>query len=810
MGGGDVGAAFTATLKRIGTDLTSADLVKLYPTDAEASGPIALEECKFFDLFDADPAEVRQQQQLEREKAQETHGAEHMERVMMSMYHNPLKKSRAFDFRLEPTEKTQLAANGVVASQRMHAESFAAVYYRLYTDDMPVFVTTDSVLHAWHRSFDGFLVDFETKVLSPALKKVLGATLFALADSKSDGSTSKAVLDVELFLTMALSLLRGELRPKDAEKLGELWSAIETGATMSMELFSAQRMVDFSQFKPRGHYTKSEELKRYFRAMMWLGTVDFRIAGGRDQAEDLHQLQCAVLLVHFLQGAKSLDAVTRIDSAISSLMADGGLGADSLSPGQLARLVSPEMMSRLSVSANSDSDDGIQKLLVALQQQVVQKGLGSQLISGHPLMENLSASPTNPPTSFALFGQRFVWSAFIFSRLVYDHVLHEGAKQKRRIPSAVDVAFTLFGNDVAAGELADRMEAQASTVTGTEDFVAFRDGIPMASNLVALRQVIDQEFDDDDAKSESADEAEGSISSLWLRALRALSRPSPNAARTFHSGVWKQRQMNTQLASFTQLRHDSVLYSKQGYSCRTLCEYADGMVDPYPLFWRRMRELAERMTNLIGDVLNSLVEPPDPNLGWRAKSVSGSFHMAKAVRFFDEFASIMTSLEEIAVCQAESRPLSEPQVAFVKTVMEERFGSGSTQYSGWYPSLFYESSEDSGKRDVLVVDVHTDSPSVEHGDPGGVLHLGVGDPLVGFFVVNNVMYAGPVFSSYEFVTPIDMRLTDDEFKERLPTIRAPHWARRSYLSSERSINDEFQAGASASSAPRWSSSSRLR
>ncbi|RLN93150.1 hypothetical protein BBJ28_00013355 [Nothophytophthora sp. Chile5] len=809
MGGGDVGAAFTATLKRIGTALTSEDLLKLYPTDAEASEPIALEECKFFDLFDADPAEARQQQQLERERAQENHGAEYVEDVMMSMYHHPLKKSRAFDFRLEPTEKAQLVANGVVASQRMHAESFAEVYYRLYTDDMPVFVTTDSVLHAWHRSFDGFLMDFEAKVLSPALKKVLGDALFALAASKSDGSTSKAVVDVELFLAMALNLLRGDLRPKDAEKLGKLWSAIEAGATMYTELFSAQRVVDFSQFKPRGHYAKSEELKRYFRAMMWLGTVDFRIAGGRDQAEDLHQLQCAVLLVQFLQGAKSLDAVTRIDSAISSLMADGGLGADSLSPGQLARLVSPEMMSRLSVSATSDSDDEIQKLLVELQQQIVQKGLGSQLISGHPLMENPSASPTNPPTSFALFGQRFVWSAFIFSRLVYDHVLHEGAKQKRRIPSAVDVAFTLFGNNVAAGELADRMEAQASTVTGTEDFVAFRDGIPMTSNLVALRQVIDQEFDDDDAKSESAGEAEASISSLWLRALRALSKPSPNAARAFHSGVWKQRQMNTQLASFTQLRHDSVLYSKQGYSSMTLCEYADGMVDPYPLFWRRMRELAQRMTNLIGDVLNSLVEPPDPNLGWRAKSASGSFHMAKAIRFFDEFASVMTSLEEIAVCQAESRPLSDPQVAFVKTVMEERFGSGSTQYSGWYPSLFYDSREDSGKRDVLVVDVHTDSPSVEHGDPGGVLHLGVGDPLVGFFVVNNVMYAGPVFSSYEFVTPIDARLTDDEFQERLPTIRAPHWARRSYLSSE-PINDEFQAEALAPSAPRWSSSSCLR
>ncbi|RLN71909.1 hypothetical protein BBJ28_00025555 [Nothophytophthora sp. Chile5] len=113
--------------------------------------------------------------------------------------------------------------------------------------------------------------------------------------------------------------------------------------------------------------------------------------------------------------------------------------------------------------------------------------------------------------------------------------------------------------------------------------------------------------------------------------------------------------------------------------------------------------------------------------------------------------------------------------------MEERFGSGGSRYCGWYPGLFYESREDSGNRDVLVVDVHTDTPSVEHGDPGGVLHLGVGDPLMAFFVVNNAMYAGPVFSSYELVTPIDTRLTDEEFQAKLPTLRAPLWARQSYL-----------------------------
>ncbi|ETN17648.1 hypothetical protein PPTG_05396 [Phytophthora nicotianae INRA-310] len=197
-------------------------------------------------------------------------------------------------------------------------------------------------------------------------------------------------------------------------------------------------------------------------------------------------------------------------------------------------------------------------------------GLETQLITGHPLVEDATAGTTTPttrPTSFALLGQRFVWSSFIFTRLVYDQVLQDDTKPARRIPSAVDVAFALFGNNEAATEIARRMEDHAPEPDDTncdgKEFVPHRDGIQFASNLVALRQVIDEEFnDDDDSKPRTTATGNSSISSLWLQALRALSRPSPNSASTFHTSTWQRRQMNTQIASFTQLRHGSVLYAK--------------------------------------------------------------------------------------------------------------------------------------------------------------------------------------------------------------------------------------------------------
>ncbi|KAL3674614.1 hypothetical protein V7S43_000557 [Phytophthora oleae] len=783
MGGGDVGAAFEATLKRIGTKLTPEDLTKLYPppNGDEKDTPILLEDCKFFDLFDADPVESRKITERLREDAAQQHGASYMNQILMSTTHHPLKRMQTTDYRLTPGEKAKLASNGVVVVERMPAKSFADIYYHLYTDDMPVFVTADSVLHAWHRSFDAFLVDVEVQILSPTLDKVLETTLSKCTEAisaapKGDCDKRRAMADIELFLRVALSLLRGKRAHGLAEnklKLKHLLSFIRKEKTAETEILSAKRDVDFSQFKPRGHYTKSEELMRYFRSMIWLGTIDFRIAGGDNPDEDLHQLLCAVTLVNFLQDSNMLEVVERVDALISSMVADGGMGADSLSPAQLASLL--------------PAFDCKDMSLEDIQILILQKGVGAQLINGHPRTEYQplrSTMPMTPPTSFALLGQRFVWSSFIFSRLVFDQVLFEDEKQKRRIPSAVDVAFTLFGNDSAAQVLADRMNAepQKNAGFGSPEFVPFRDGIPFSSNLVALRQLLDQEFDNEDVTSSLDSDGKSSISMLWQKALRGLSRPSPNPSRTFQSNVWRLRQMNTQLGSFTQLRHDTLLYAKQSYGMRCGCEYADGMVDPYPLFWQRMGELAKQMATMTEKVLAPLVEFSVEHSQKSNNSLFDStFVVAKSKRFFGSFAETMQLIEEIARLQANHQPLLDDQVNFLKTVMEERFGSGGSRYCGWYPGLFYESREDSGKSDVIVADVHTDSPSSVHRDPGGVLHLGVGNPLMAFFVVDNTMFAGPVFSSYELVTPIDKRLTDEEFKRKLPAMRMPEWAHRSYL-----------------------------
>jgi heme oxygenase len=67
--------------------------------------------------------------------------------------------------------------------------------------------------------------------------------------------------------------------------------------------------------------------------------------------------------------------------------------------------------------------------------------------------------------------------------------------------------------------------------------------------------------------------------------------------------------------------------------------------------------------------------------------------------------------------------------------------------------------------------VHTDPNSRQ------VLEVGVGRVNTLFMAIDNdkdfAMYAGPVFSYYEFHQPAEQRMTDEEWKEMLLNDKAP-------------------------------------
>src|SRR5690606_2405113 len=108
------------------------------------------------------------------------------------------------------------------------------------------------------------------------------------------------------------------------------------------------------------------------------------------------------------------------------------------------------------------------------------------------------------------------------------------------------------------------------------------------------------------ADSEPESFWEMNLYNRWLDALRELS-PSKARAKGPDEAVpeiaqteaWGERLLNTQLASWAELRHDTILYVKQSYTTGVTCEFPDAYVEPYPGFFGALRDYAAHATNLI-------------------------------------------------------------------------------------------------------------------------------------------------------------------------------------------------------------------
>jgi len=154
---------------------------------------------------------------------------------------------------------------------------------------------------------------------------------------------------------------------------------------------------------------------------------------------------------------------------------------------------------------------------------------------------------------------------------------------------------------------------------------------------------------------------------------------------------------------------------------------------------------------------------------------------AKQVKFFRDFAAQMGRLKGVAQKQLDQKELSAEEKKVLEDVMQiKHIPDGWVsipQYTGWYPTLFYRGSEECMKWDGLVADVHTDVPAPMLGDPGCVLHQGVGGVDLVVIAIDNgkdrVVYAGPTLSHYEFEMSGVSRKSDKEWKTDLLDAKVP-------------------------------------
>src|SRR5262249_9292075 len=116
------------------------------------------------------------------------------------------------DFKLNAAERAAFKRNGFVVSERLGAHSFAQIFYRAFNRHLPVFVTSDALLHAWHRSYDGMLEELEEGYLAVELAAILAGMAAEAPRAQrryGKGVLANSLTDAAYFLGVARSLLAG-------------------------------------------------------------------------------------------------------------------------------------------------------------------------------------------------------------------------------------------------------------------------------------------------------------------------------------------------------------------------------------------------------------------------------------------------------------------------------------------------------------------------------------------------------------------------------------------------------------------------
>jgi len=180
---------------------------------------------------------------------------------------------------LNPVERVQLRSNGFVVSDRLAFADFETAYAYIYWKDLPVLITTDSLLQVMHRNYDFLLEGLETTLLATRLEAFLAATrrqVQADQAANHDPQLAPVYADVDTYFAVPELLLH---MPVSASAAAQAYyeRAATAGSRDNIDLFGTRHPVDFTLFKPRGHYTHSNLLGRYFAAVSWLGQVDFRL-----------------------------------------------------------------------------------------------------------------------------------------------------------------------------------------------------------------------------------------------------------------------------------------------------------------------------------------------------------------------------------------------------------------------------------------------------------------------------------------------------------------------------------------------------
>lgn len=655
-------------------------------------------------------------------------------------------------YNLTEYEESLIADHGFMVTERLAEGSFGEIMLDIHHKDLPVFVSTDAILYAFHASYDRILRDVELGYLINKISSLL-TTLRSqmpqlVAQYNSQPEMAQMLRDVDVYFTIAAKLIGQNTSPYYVENSGKidyLIDKIMTADGFSTDTIFSSTCIsyDWSQFKPRGHYDSDDfpELRKYFRTMMWLGRIEIYLIAPplgdpfcEPQTFEDIQRQCidALLVSELFDLANAEPAYEEIEDVIKFFVGD----QDNVTLPNMYYL-----KDAVSIASASDLLDSL--TLVEFQDTLANQTFAYQLIQSQILSGAMNPGDSLvPASSFLLYGQRYVDDSYVTAQVVYDRIRYNNQVICRLFPSTLDPLFAL-GNNASAQLLIPELNEYH-----------------YSSNLASLRYLFD---------AYSSEYWNSSFYRQWLNAIRTMNPPDDRSGLPpfMTTAAFWQEKLNTQLSSWTELRHDNLLYAKQSYTGVPICSYPYSYVEPFPELYEVMIDIGSAGYNY-----------------FQGFNIEPEIKIS-ILEYFSSLQSISDTLRSISEKELENIPLTPEETDFLKNMMFEVETYTGIDYDGWYPKLIYNDKgyeyEKLMGKDYVVADIHTIPADCGGAMMGWVKHVGTGPVDMGVFIAKipggeDCAFIGPVLSYHDYTTEDWLRLTDDEWASTyLQSATRPDW-----------------------------------
>ncbi len=469
---------------------------------------------------------------------------------------------------LEPDTAAKLLTDGAAIEPAGFLQ-FQHAYASYMYGGETFFVTTDVGYHFMHLAFSKALRDLEQYTLLPILEDVVSGLVTATR-AQRDELASTALADqadrAAQYAEAAAGLLGldvGPIGPLAQEEIAlalaatELTESPTVGVGECNPLVSVASCTDYSQFKPRGHYTRNADLERYFRAMSLLGQAAFPV-------EEPEAIQVGALVSRALLSDPSLEEGWRLIYEPTAFLV--GM-ADDYTPQELA-------------AAADTAAPGWQADPTLLTTAAAEQGAAA-------LIATRAVGIDPEAASVRIMGARFVIDSFVFDQLRYPNVGEPD--HMRTYTSPLDLVAALDSS------LAYRiLEEQDLT-----DYLHFDEQLDLMREMLADR---------------TADDWAATVYDAWLYALEPVWVDHDEAYPPFmQTDTWAAKDLQSGLGSYAELKHDTILYAKQSFAAEGGFEPPEvaprHWVEPNPVAFERMAAAVGLLQDGLTD--RGLIDPVD-------------------------------------------------------------------------------------------------------------------------------------------------------------------------------------------------------